>query len=902
MWNQMLRRLRFWRADSNEAAALDDEMRLHIELRAEKLRAQGVAPDEAWREASKRFGNRLHVRERSRDMWIVRWADELSKDVRIAMRGLRRSPVFSLTAILTLALGIGANTAIFQLVDAVRLRSLPVTEPNQLALIQLADQKGWRGSQTKPWPTLTNPQWEYLRDHQQIFSGTFAWASHTFGFGEDPRPVRGLFVSGGLFGELGVQPALGRTLTPADDRRGCGLPGAVISHAFWQSQLAGDERIIGRRITVNHHAVEVIGVSAPDFTGLEVGTSFDVAVPICSQAALWSPAHWLDAGAVWWLTVMGRVPAGRSLAEVNAGLRAISPALFETTLSPTYPRESAADYRKMILQGTPGHAGVSGLRETYGDPLILLLAATGLVLLLACANLGNMILARTSSRQAEFALRHTIGASRFRLLRQLMVENLLLAFIGAVSGLALATLMSRFLVTLLSTQGSSLWIDLRPDARLIAFSGVIAALCCLAFGLVPAWRFARANAADSLRNGARATTDRTGMRLREVLVGAQITLSLTLVFGALLFSRSLARVRAVDPGFDARNIFTSWMDDSRLPVPPPARWDFQRELLEAIRATPGVAAAAETGIVPLSGSGGSSSIWLEGKPRDLAIDARTHAIGEGYVAAMGVRLLAGRAFDGRDTRVSQRVALVNETLAKRLGLGSSAVGQRFRKEANPWEPETSFEIVGVVRDSKYRSLKEEAQPIAYYSTAQDGDPGPGIQHVIRFHTPDQATVTALRNNLKTRYPALATDFRGLGATIQNGLLPERLLAVVAGFFGVLAALIAAIGLYGVLSFLVVRRTNEIGIRMALGAAPSHIVRAIVTRAMFVVLLGIVAGAAATVGFFRAAKSMVFGLEPHDPATLAAAVLCLVFISMLASALPALRAVRLDPLAALRSDG
>lgn len=664
MLREFLRRIRYWLINHRGRVDLEEEMRLHVALRAEKLRASGMEHAEADATARRRFGNQLQLHERSREMWISRWLDDLTRDVRIALRGLRHNLGFTIVALVTLALGIGANTAIFQLVDAVRLRSLPVMDPHQLALVQLADRKGWRGNQAKPWPTLTNPQWEYFRDHQDVFSGVLAWFSNTLGLGADPRPVRGLFVSGDFFRVLGVSPRLGRTFVAEEDHRGCGVPGVVLSHAFWRNEFAGDNAVIGRKITLNQQTVEVIGVTGPEFTGPEVGRGFDVAVPICSQAALWNAGNWLDDPAVWWLTVMGRNAADQDLATINARLLASSAALFEATLSPKYPRENAGDYRKMTLRATPGGAGVSDLREPYDDPLILLLGATGLVLLLACANLGNMILARASAREHEFALRLSIGASRRQLLRQLMVENGLLALGGACAGLLVAIALSRFLVAFLATEGDSLLIDLRPDGQLIAFCTVVAAGCCAAFGLLPAWRATRADAGDALKAYGRSTTTRSGSALRQVLVVAQVSLSLMLVFAALLFSRTLGNVLAVDAGFRRDGVLTAWIDYSRLNVPSAARLSFERELLGTIRATSGVLSAAETDVIPLSGSGGSSAIWREGLQREQGIDARTHFVGDGYVETMGMRLIAGRDFDRSDNLARPRVAIVNQSLAK----------------------------------------------------------------------------------------------------------------------------------------------------------------------------------------------------------------------------------------------
>lgn len=389
--------------------------------------------------------------------------------------------------------------------------------------------------------------------------------------------------------------------------------------------------------------------------------------------------------------------------------------------------------------------------------------------------------------------------------------------------------------------------------------------------------------------------------LRQILVVAQVTLSMVLVFGALLFSRTLGNVLAVDAGFRYAGVLTAWIDYSRLGVPAAGRWSFRRELLETIRATPGVASAAESDVIPLGGNGGSSAVWLESSQRGRGADARTHFIGDGYMETMNVGILAGREFDRKDTLASPRVAIVNQTLARQLGLGRNPIGQRFRKEANPWDPETPFEIVGLVRDTKYFSLKEKAPPIAYYSTAQDSDPAPNIQLVIRSRTSESDVAATLRKTLKAKYPAIGMDFHRLERTIDDGLLRERLLATVSGFFGLLAVVIAAVGLYGVISYMVVRRTNEIGIRMALGARPSHIIQAVMSKASLLVAVGIVAGVVTGMAAAQAARSMLFGVQPYDLPTLVLAALALIAVALAASFGPAVRAVRLDPIAALRRD-
>lgn len=861
-----------------------------------------MSSTEAAAAARRRFGNQLQLRERSREMWISRVLDDFLRDGRIGVRGLVRNPGFSVIAVLTIALGIGANTAIFQLVDAVRLRMLPVKDPEQLALVELAGRKGWRGSQATPFPTLTNRQWEHFRDHQSTFSGVLAWSATTLGLGADPRPIRGLFVSGDFFRMLGVEPLLGRVFVAAEDHRGCGLPGAVVSYPFWQRELGGEAAVIGKKITLNLQAVEIVGVTPAGFSGIEVGRSFDVAVPICSQSSLWSEGNWLDQGTVWWLTVIGRLPPNQPIESVNAQLRQSSPGLFEATLPANYPPENIKDYLKFTLRATPGGAGVSDLRGRYNDPLLLLLATTGLVLLIACANLANLILARASTREHEFAVRLAIGASRSQLIRQLMVENGLLAISGAFAGVFLAGVLSRTLVASLAGEGNSLFLELRPDARLIGFVTAVAIVSCFVFGLLPAWRGTRMLAGNALKTSGRTLAgNQSGTRLRQLLVVAQVALSLVLIFGALLFSGTLRNLLALDAGFQRTGVVIAWVDYSRLKVPVAGRLNFQGDLLEKIRAIPGVASAAESGIVPLSGGATDNGVWRDGTDPNRKALSNFNFVSDGYLKTMGISLLSGRDFDRRDTVSSPRVAIVNQTFARQFGFSGDPVGQRFRREATPSEPELPFEIIGLVRDTKYLNLREEFRPIALLSTAQDSDPGPFVQLVVHSSGPGLDIISAIRSTIKAKHPEIGMDLRTFDSTVQNGLLRERLMATVSGFFGGLAVLIAAVGLYGVMSYLVIRRTNEIGVRVALGARPLHIVKLVLGRAGLLVFTGIALGSVAAVAAAQAARSLLFGLEPYDIETLCSAMIALTAVALAASYFPARRAMGLEPVAALRQE-
>jgi predicted permease len=880
------------------------EFRFHLESQIEDYMSQGLSREEAELRARREFGALELAKDECRDEKTFLWADHFLRDIRYAFRSLRKSPGFAVAAVGTLALGIGANTAIFQLLDAVRLRTLPVKAPQQFAMLQLADKTGWRGSGASWYPALTNSIWERFRDSQETFSGVLAWSNNNFNLspGGEARFARGLFVSGDFFRVLGVAPLMGPVLTAADDHRGCGLPGAVISYSFWQRELGADPSAIGRKLMLNFHQVEVIGVTPAGFSGLEIGRSYDVAVPICSQAVLSSQDNWLDAGTVWWLTVMGRLKPGETLAQASAQLRATTPAIFQATLPSNYPPVNVKDYLKFKLVAVPAENGVSGLRSQYGDPLLLLLATTGLVLLIACANLANLILARSTAREHEFAVRLAIGASRGHLIRQLMAESALLALAGASVGLLVSGLLSRFLVALLGTQGNPLFLDLHPDGRMLAFTAAIASLTCILFGLTPALRATRTAASDAIRTSGRTlSTSRERFGLRQVLVVSQVALSLVLLVSALLFSGSLRNLLAVDAGFLQRGVLIASIDFSRSKIPSERRIAFKHDLLERIRALPGVAAAAESDVIPLSGNGTSNNVWIEGSDASRKMMSNFNVVSEGYWKTMRMALLSGRDFNDRESTLSPRVAIVNQTFARRLGLGANPVGKRFRREATPSEPELIFEIVGMVRDTKYYGLREEFKPIAFLSTSQDSKRGPFSDILIRSTVALGDTTAAVRAAVAQVSPLIGIDFRAFETTVRDALLRERLMATLSGFFGALAALIAAIGLYGVMSYLVVRRTNEIGVRIALGADRRSILALIMRQAGVLLAIGLATGTLLALAAATAAQSMLFGLKPYDAGTLALAAALLAAVTAAASYLPARRAARLDPMAALREE-
>ena len=676
-----------------------------------------------------------------------------------------------------------------------------------------------------------------------------------------------------------------------------------ISYAFWQRELGSDPSPLGRKLTLNYHPVEIIGVTPPSFFGLEVGSSYDVAVPICSQAVLWSEGTWLDEGTVWWLNVLGRLKPGSTREKANAQLAVISRGIFQATLPSNYPAENVKDYLKFKLEAVRAGTGVSWLRTQYSDSLSLLLGTAGLVLLIACANLANLMLARATTREHEFTVRFAIGASRSRLIRHSMTESLVLALLGGAFGLFLAGALSQFLVASLGTKDDPLFLDLKPDWHFLAFTFGLASLTCMLFGLVPALRASRVSPSDAFKtSGRNVTAGRKRFGFRQGLVVSQVALSLVLVVGALLFSGSLRNLLAVDTGFSQRGVVVTDLDlFRRVNVPYAARGAFKQDLLQKIRALPGVVSAAEVDILPLSGGSTDNEVWIEGANPTNRMDSRFNWASDGYFKAMGIALLAGRDFTPQDTVSSPKVAIVNQTFAGKLGLGTNPIGKTFRRQATPSEPEKSFEIVGLVAGTKYSSLREEFGPIVFLSTSQDPQPGPFAQFVIRSAAPIAETVSNVRSLVAQASPLITLGFQPFETTILEGLTRERVMAKVSGFFGLLAALIAAVGLYGVMSYLVAQRTNEIGIRVALGAQKADVLSLVLRNAAWLLAPGLVLGAFLSMAAAQAARTMLFGLKPSDPGVLIAAMTGLGFIVLLASFLPARRAVKVDPMVALRYE-
>ena len=537
------------------------------------------------------------------------------QDLRYGARQLRLNPGFTAVAVLSLALGIGANTAIFELVDAVRLRSLPVRNPQELSYIDFqkgSARNGWFSTRSAK---LTYKNWDLIRTQQQAFSDSFAWSASRFNLADrgEARYAEGLYVSGDFFRGLGITPILGRVLTSEDDKPGCGSPGAVIGYAFWQRQFAGDPSVLGRSVMLDGHALPVVGVTPASFFGVDVGSRYDVAIPLCADALMADDGKGRAPGlSAWWLSAMGRLKPGWTTERASAHLRALSPGIMQASLPPTYQPDEAKKYLANKLEATAGATGVSGLRREYENPLWLLLATAGLVLLIACANLANLLLARASVREREIAVRQAIGAARSRLIAQLLAGSLLLAVLGAALGAALAQILSRSLIAFLSTSGNDLFVDLSLDIRVFGFTAALAIATCLLFGLLPAIRATRIAPASVMRASGRGlSAGPERFSWRRALVVSQVALSLVLLVGALLFVRSLRNVLAVDPGFRAEGIIAVNMDFSRAHYSKTRRPVVFQEMSRRLSASRGILSVARTGFTPISGSGWNEMARLD---------------------------------------------------------------------------------------------------------------------------------------------------------------------------------------------------------------------------------------------------------------------------------------------------
>jgi predicted permease len=825
------------------------------------------------------------------------------RDLRHALRFLRLSPGFTLVAVLTLALGIGANTAIFQLIDSIRLRTIPVKNPQELGTIRIADRHWGSGQFSSQYSQLTFAMWEQIRKRQEGFAEIAVWSDQRFNLatGGEVRNAKGIRVSGDFFHVLGVEPILGRLLGPADDQPGCGISGADISYAFWQRNFAGDPSVIGKRLTLDGNSFQVIGVTRPGFNGLSIGDTFDVAVPICVEPLLSPRNNRLTRRHAWWLATIGRLKPGWTITRANAQILAVTPAILQETIPTVYDAEATKKYLEYKLGAFSASTGFSELRSDSETSLWLLLGISGLVLLIACANLANLMLARASARERQITIRRALGATRWRMVRELLSESLWLAAAGSTCGLFLAFAISRMLVAFISTDQNQIFLDLGMDWRVLAFTTGLAALTTVSFGLAPALRATRAEPATLLQSGSRgATGGRERFSLRRILIVSQVGLSVVLLMGALLFVRSLRNLTTLNVGFQQTGILVTSVDFTRLQLAEERYSEYKRDLVKRVQAIPGVESAAHAMLVPFGGSTWNEDVINEGSDQDAGV-AWENFLGPGYFKTVGTPLLVGRDFDDRDTATSAKVAIVNQAFARKILKVADPLGKRFRIHEAPGKPRPLYEIVGVTADNKFQDMHEEFLPFMYFPSTQEEKSSPDDHILIRSSLPLTNLISSMKETIGDVNPGIDLEFLVFKTRIQNSLIQDELMATLSGFFGFLAALLAAIGLYGVMSYMVIQRTREIGIRMAIGAERFDVLRMILREATVLTVTGLVIGTGLALAAAQAAKSLLFGLKPHDPLTLVMAVVTLSAVAALASFLPAYRASKLDPLRALHYE-
>jgi predicted permease len=746
---------------------------------------------------------------------------------------------------------------------------------------------------------LTNPIWEQVRDRQTAFSGALAYAPDRFDLAEggESRNATGLWVSGDFFRVLGVPAIAGRVFGREEDRRGT-APLAVISYSFWKRNFNGNTDAIGKTVRLNRHTFEIVGVTPPWFRGLDRDWGFDVAIPIACEP-IFHPEHSsLDERAAWWLRILGRVPPGESIEQARDRMRAIAPEIFRATVPGIFPADQQRDYLKNSFFLKPVATGFSELGAQYRTALYTLMAIVGVVLLIACANIANLLLARASARQREFSVRMAIGAGRTRVIRQLMTESLLLAFLGTAAGLLLASWGGRVLVHFLSTRRHPLDLDLSLDPRVMAFTVGAAIVTAVLFGLAPALRATRVELNQAMRENTRTVLRASGrFNLGKALVAGQVALSLVLLVAAGLFLGTLRNLWAVDAGFTRHNILIIAADVEQAGVPAVKRAVVYREILDRLRALPGVASAASSLLTPINPEGWGQMVRPEGFTANSGEALLFfNRVSPGYFATMRTPLLLGRDFNDGDSANAPKAMIVNESAARQFFGAANPIGKVVGMNKDD-----VFRIVGVVKDTKYNRIDEKERSIGYLAVGQDAEPSPQFRFTVRADVPVETLMPAARAAIGEVNRGISLEFRNLETQVSESLLQPRTVALLSSVFGSLALLLAMVGLYGITAYAVTRRKGEIAIRMALGAPRESVVWLMLRDVAMLLAVGMAAGLAASLAAGRLVTSLLFGVRPRDPLQLAAAVAILAAATAVAAYVPARRAARLDPMAALREE-
>jgi len=840
-------------------------------------------------------------------------SQSMVSDIRYACRTLRQSPAFVAVAVLSIALGVGANTAIFTLVDQVLLRQLPVTRPEELVLLTARGTQ--YGSAWGEGNELSYPRYEDLRDHNDVFAGMFCRFAIGLSLSADDRTERvaSELVSGTYFSILGVTAARGRVIEPGDDGATDPQQVVVLSHAYWTSRFAADPSAIGRTLLINNHRLAIIGVAQPAFHGTNLGNATQVFVPIRLAGSLaGEPLTTALADRRFrWLNVFGRLRPGVTPSQAQAALQPFySSRLAFEEREPAFARASAT-VRARFLQGTlavrSAGEGKSDLRRQLTTPLWALMGIVVMVLLIACANVANLLLARATTRQRDVAIRLAIGASRRRIVQQLLIESVFLALMGGAVGLVFAGSGSRLLLSFFVSADRILTVSTSPDGRVLAFTLATSVITGVLFGLAPAWQSAASAISPTLQSEATGVVGGRG-RLRRVLVVSQVALSLVLLIGAGLFIRTLHNLVTADAGFDTAHILSFTVGPGASGYDAIRSKQLMMRLVERLQASPGIIAAGMASHGLLEGGSWNTAMTIEGRPSEQRRLTLNNMITPGYFNAMNMRLVAGRDFGGRDERLTAvprgssafRVAIANEAFVKQYFDGESPLGRHVGFGNDPGTP-TPIEIVGVVTDAKYTSVRDEIKPQLFFPILEFADARMFVVYVRTTNDPATMvrTASAVVHDLDPALPM--HDVRTLRQQLDRSLANERLLASLSAIFGLLATLLAMVGLYGVVAYMVTRRTREIGIRMAIGALARDVAWLILRDVAWIVVAGIALALPLAWASTRLVQGQLYGVTPIDPAAIAAAVSVLVVVAAIAGLIPARRAASMNPTAALRHD-
>ncbi len=885
---------------------LDDELRFHLEKLIEQLGAKGMTSQEAHYAALRELGGVEQIKEECRDMRRVNFLENLFQDIRYGLRMLAKSPGVTAVVLLSLALGIGANTAVFSLLNAVVLESLPVQHPEQLVQFSETYPDGGENSY------MSNPYFDRMRGRNRSLSGVFAFSELgrvNVGFGGKTDLAIGQVATGGYFSTLGLTPAAGRFFTDEDDKGRS--PVVIISYAFWQRRFGADPSIVGKTITVNQAPLTVIGVTPSAFLGLRVGESPDITVPMTLLGQL-TPGQ-PDWGGAFdtWLQIMGRLKSGVTRQQAQAEFDTIHHQLL-TEFAPTARADERQYVARMLaksrLNVKPGAKGFEwGLRHEFQQPLQILMMMVGIVLLIACANVANLLLARSTTRRKEIAVRLAMGAGRARLVRQLLTESVLLAAIGGVLGFLVAWWGSQLLLRMVSTGDSPLPVDLTPDLRILGFTTGVSLLTGVLFGLAPALRATRIDLTPSLKEGRSQSVGhgrRRAFGLDRILVAAQIALTLTLLVGAGLFVRSLQKLWAIDPGYDRHNVLMFSVDPRLAGYKENVKLaSLYQQVLNDLRTLPGVRSASLSLVRPVD----EAAYWvnvvesIDGRklPEDHGIRVAVNRLAPGYFANLGTPMLIGREFGPEDNQRSPHVAVVSEILARQCFGNQNPIGRRIADH-----DDGEVQIVGVVRDSRYGGVRDVPRSVLYmpFFQANLAEAFFDTTFEVRYWGGFSTVLDEVRRQVHAIDPNLPLfRVKTLEVQTRDSFVKERLIATLSTFFGLLAVLLACIGLYGTMAFGVARRTGEIGLRMALGARQRDVLWMLLRETVLLVAIGVAIGFPCAVAASRLLASQLFGIKPTDAVALSGGSLLLVAVAIFAGYLPARRASKADPMAALRHE-